>query len=473
MGPKVHVVQSLKFPPLEAGTLVPMTPPSPSSSANSPPAPSSVIRQAGLVGLIAAVFFALGLTDPPFIDEYAYITQSYQPDLLLAGKWNDPSWLEALGHDLVPLPKYSINLAFRAGGIPRPHRRDAVAWYGNTHYRWGGSLELLTARLPSIAMGALGCVAIFALGTMIKDGATGWIAAALLAVNPLYRLHAHRAMSEAYCEALLLVALALALRAWTLARPRTSQFAPVVLLLAAGCAAGLSILAKLSGVLALLVMSVWCFLGLLLRKVSPVRRLVMLGGTGLAFLAAATIFVALDPFMTARPTVWLPPDLQAISNLPVAGRFRLLIKHRAEVSRDQQEMMEHNALHTLSDRAWVLAVQGFGRFGPLGPAKSNSEIRYDFAQDWGFTLWFPLVGIGLVKSVRLGREQDQAGLFPAGWALTIWAAQAVSVVVLYLPMAWDRYLLPIQSPAALVAALALADGLAALRSRLTKPAQGP
>jgi 4-amino-4-deoxy-L-arabinose transferase-like glycosyltransferase len=419
------------------------------------------------------LFFSLGLADQSFVDEYAYITQSYQPDLLFAGKWNDPSWLEGLGYDLVPLPKYFINFALRAAEIPRPLRRDAIAWYDNTSYRWGGPLELVTARLPSILMGALGCVAIFALGTMIKDETAGWIAAVLLAVNPLYRLHAHRAMSEAYCEALLLVALALALRAWTLARGRAARIATLPLLLMAGCAAGLSILAKFTGFLALFVMIAWSALGLLLRSIDGRRKLVMFLGTGLAIVPALALFVSLNPIMTARPTGWLPRDLEAIANLPVAGRFRLLIQHRAAVSRDQQEMFPHNALHSLSDRAWVLAVQGFGRFGALGPARSNSEIRYDFAQDWGFTLWFPLVGIGLVKSVRLGREQVHAGLFPAAWALVIWAALAVSVVVLYLPMAWDRYLLPIQSPAALLAALPLAEGLAALRSRVTASTPRP
>jgi hypothetical protein len=136
-------------------------------------------------------------------------------------------------------------------------------------------------------------------------------------------------------------------------------------------------------------------------------------------------------------------------------------------------MFPHNALYEPSERLWVVAVQGFGRFGPLGPSRSDSTRRYDFEQDWGFMLWFSLVGIGVVESVRLGRQQDMAGRFPAGWALTIWAAVAMAVVVSYLPMAWDRYLLPIESPAALLAALPLAHGLAALRSRITSRPPSP
>ena len=77
----------------------------------------------------------MSLGDDPFVDEYAYITQSYQGDLVFAGRMNDPSWLNGVCYDLVPLPKYLINLAFRAAAVPRPAPRDAFAWYHNINYR--------------------------------------------------------------------------------------------------------------------------------------------------------------------------------------------------------------------------------------------------------------------------------------------------------------------------------------------------
>ena len=92
---------------------------------------------AALVGILSAAFFALGLGDEPFVDEYAYITQSYQPDLLFAGRTDDASWLEVLSYDLVPLPKYFINLAFRAAGTPRPSR--GTLWPGTTIPRTAGA----------------------------------------------------------------------------------------------------------------------------------------------------------------------------------------------------------------------------------------------------------------------------------------------------------------------------------------------
>ena len=128
--------------------------------------------------------------------------------MVFAGRVNDRAWLERVAFDLVPLPKYLINLSFRAAGIPRPNRSVALAWYRDTRVTWGTSQALTFARLPSVLMGAMGCVAIFLLGVLVKNEPTGWIAAFLLAANPLYRLHAHRAMSEAPCEAFMLLSLA-------------------------------------------------------------------------------------------------------------------------------------------------------------------------------------------------------------------------------------------------------------------------
>ena len=106
-----------------------------------------VLASAGLIGLVSAAFFTCGLRDTSFVDEYAYITQSYQPDLVFSGHMNDLSWLEPLAYDLVPLPKLWTNLAFRAAGIPRPSPWNAVPWYRTPPTAWGTERELIIARL--------------------------------------------------------------------------------------------------------------------------------------------------------------------------------------------------------------------------------------------------------------------------------------------------------------------------------------
>ena len=117
------------------------------------------------------------------------------------------------------------------------------------------------------------------------------------------------------------------------------------------------------------------------------------------------------------------------------------------------------------DKVKVFAVQGFGRFSPFGPTAANSEVRYDVRQDWGVVFWWPLVLFGLVRSIRMGRDQLRSGIPPTAIALLIWVAVAWIVVAVYLPMAWDRYMLPIQAPNALLAAV----GVSSLWDRLKEP----
>ena len=140
-----------------------------------------------------------------------------------------------------------------------------------------------------------------------------------------------------------------------------------------------------------------------------------------------------------------------------------MVDHRRSMSAGQQEAFPHNALTSFRGRAKVVAVQGFGRFGPFGPAKSDSTRRYDLAQDWGAFVWLPLSLAGVGFAGAVGRAQYRRREPPAAWAVATWALVALAVVTLYLPMAWDRYQLPFQPPFALLASAVLVaawDGLA-------------
>ncbi len=165
--------------------------------------------------VLAVVVFGYRLADEPeFPDEWAYVSQSYFLDLL--AQPDNLLWLDYPAYDLPPLPKYVIGAALKVRGYQVPPPNAARRWYepGNVKDRCGTHAMLVTARWPSVFFGALGCVCVYALGTMAVDRRVGFLAALLLMIDPLYRMQARRAMSDIQEEALLLAAAALGLWAW-------------------------------------------------------------------------------------------------------------------------------------------------------------------------------------------------------------------------------------------------------------------
>jgi len=107
-------------------------------------------------------------------------------------------------------------------------------------------------------------------------------------------------------------------------------------------------------------------------------------------------------------------------------------------------------------------VQGFGRFGPLGPRHSDSTRRFDRAQDCGAVIWWPCVIGGVAWAWARGRRQRAEEEPPTAWAILAEAVVAGGVVTAILPMAWDRYYLSLQPATSLLAA----GGLVAAFDRL-------
>jgi hypothetical protein len=440
-------------------------------SAESPKTSISSICK--LVAVCAVLLvFAGGLFSKSFVDEYAYITQSYYTDYLLEGRFNDRAWLELYAYDLQPLPKYLIGLSLHLARFRLPGRGDAFNWYYWNYKSVGDYRMLAIARVPFVLLGVAGCIAIFGCGVLLKDTRVGGIAAALLVLNPLYRLHAHRAMSDVPCEALMIAALAIALwigrHIWCGRSGAIALLGPIL----AGFAAGGALLCKFNGFLGLLIIGSWCAAACVCPGLSVARKLALVAATAVTLSVAIVCFVALNPYLTARPSGVLSNDALLVVTKGPWGRFLAQVDHRLKTSELQRRNFPHNKLDTLAQKSEVVLIQGFGRFGPFGPITSDSTVRFSGRQDWGVVLWLPLVLIGLVETIRVCRVQLRSGRPPTAGAAVIWAALAWIVVTYYLPMAWDRYLLPIQSGNALLAAMGmsalwerLAGRVAALRGR--------
>ena len=449
------------------------------------PQPLPVLREvldahprllAGLVGVVALVVFGVGLArEPHFVDESAYISQSYYADLLIEGRRDDPTWLEYMGYDLPPLPKYTIGLALRLEGFPRPGPSAARSWYGDTSRRFVIEPALVAARRPSVLFGAIGCVAIFALGAVASDARVGLIAAVGLMANPLYRMHARRAMSDVPSEAMILATAAIGLWAWKRLLGRASSVTPgkkgdspsaalrvnplfpcIGLAIGGGFCAGLAVLAKLNGALGGFVLAGWAVLGLALGSFPLRGRLAFAGGCVVASVVAFALFVALNPFLTAHPRLPAGAPIAAVAERTFLGRVEMVRNHRVTVSDAARKIFPRDALNGPVEKVKAVAVQGFGRFGPFGPRGwTDSTRRYDRAQDWGAWLWLPWVVAGLGVACVSGVRQVRAGEPPTGWAVAVQAAVALVTITAFIPLAWDRYFLSLQPGSALLGSIAL------------------
>ena len=116
----------------------------------------SIGAAVGAIALLALGVFAFDLAaEPHFVDESAYLSQTYYADLWFRGATNDPAWLDYPAYDLPPLPKYLIGAVLWLGGHRTLGPAEAWAWYRNTSSRFVTADALTVARLPAVLLGAL------------------------------------------------------------------------------------------------------------------------------------------------------------------------------------------------------------------------------------------------------------------------------------------------------------------------------
>jgi hypothetical protein len=205
----------------------------------------------------------------------------------------------------------------------------------------------------------------------------------------------------------------------------------------------------------MIVICAWVVLAACLPGIAIGRKVAIAAAAVVSGVVSLGTFVALNPFLTAQPRPPRPPGMEQIADLSLAGRARWLVAHRMSVSSGQQDHFPEYALRGPAEKLAAVAVQGFGRFGQLGPVHSDSTRRFEWRQDWGALLWGPCVLAGVSWALGHGFRQRRHGEPPTAWAILVQASVAALVVSAYLPLAWDRYYLSLQPGSALLAAGAI------------------
>jgi 4-amino-4-deoxy-L-arabinose transferase-like glycosyltransferase len=418
---------------------------------------------------VLAAFLLLGAAGVPFHpDETSWLFQTRDLEAVLsrplALAWRDgaPPTPELTYRLLnAPLAKYILGTARWAAGVPAGSVENDWAWSNSWDENVAaGALPaeglLAAARLASALLLIPAVVALYFCGRALGGRGTALAAAIFLATHALVLLHGRRAMAEGA----LIFAICLALLGLLYADRHPWL---------AGLAAGLAFAAKTSA-------AVWIPLGWIAAawsvEAESRSRRAMLGRLGAFTLAAALLTLMLYPVLWAEPAgalieMWRARQALVSAQVAATGqvmpwavlsspgeRAATLLAH-LYFSPPQFAEAANYLRQTASAEAAYLAVPGHSLLRGLA----------------GGALMLTLTLVGIVRGIRRERTSEAKTRRATGMILLATAVQA-AVLVLAVPLAFQRYTMPLVPLVCLWAGHGLA-GLVEALARNRRPVAEP
>jgi hypothetical protein len=421
--------------------------------------------------------------EPFFADESAYLSHTLYHRLFFTGRFDHPDWLHFAAWDSPPVFKYLIGSSIRAFGFATPTTiAEAEQWYLGDYRPPANRNLLAAARLPMMLGAALGVLAIHLVGRELVSPLAGMLAAVLLANSPLWFTHARRGMADDLTQGLILLTLWGVIRASRM-KSTSGRWLWTIL---SGAFAGLAFGCKLNGMLAILAPLGW----LAVAALGPAlfgpatgrtadaerftwRRALLIAGP--FAIIAAGVFVGLNPFLWAQPT--LPAEPRGTGPIMLEGhrrspeglrelrrmaaknpweRFHAMLDYRRETTKRSAEQFPDDALRTIPARFNGIIVEGLGHqtvFG--GPIRRRDEIvgstngsvkpeEVRHQPDPRSLRWIAptlLVLWGVLFALVEGLGQLRRGEPPILWLPLTLAAIEFGLLLDSLHLNWDRYYL--------------------------------
>lgn len=434
-----------------------------------------------VVFLCSAVYLGWRLPQEPFFDdESATLAHTYYYRLVMEGRFHDVDWLHPASYDHLQVGRLLAGAALDAGGFDVPTSvqpmeewwRQATTTGVEPPDDWG---QLLAARWAMLVGAALGCTMTFIVGRMLVGPLTGFLAAALLALSPVYARHARLALADDWAQALLLAGLAVwmamsrraAERPWRIGRGLS-------LALSAGVLFGLAAQTKLNGGIGLAAMLAAVLVVSALVPLSKLRPTVAsvatwAAGSVVAAATAVAVFIAIHPYFYAQPDLgrrdhpspeWVEKIAVPLVKLSVVGRLGNVLRHRSDTL---DEMLQENRfsdfwLPSVPSRWNAIVREGMGRWSAAG--------RTGWQPLLAALPMFGLVALGAVWCVAEGRRQWRAGRIPVAWVIVTWSLVEIVVLSRGLTLDWDRYYMGVVCWSSLLAALGVGGTLTSVGRKL-------
>ena len=411
------------------------------------------------VVLASGCYFAFsdhGLAhEPAFADEGAVLAQSRYYRLVLERRFADPDWIDHAAYDHQPLYKYLVGFALHVSG-----QYDRIPTDLGEFKRWmnGGvrapdvDCRLLTARWAMLALSSLGVGLMFLFVRRLRGTFTALVATAVLVSSPLVYTHSRRAMIDlpaiGLCAGVLWAAARLAIHA---GRSRLASYGLFVVL------GALAPLAKWNAAVGCVAAAV---VGLLVLLTGPAGQRMIGGVLVLGAVAAAALFVALDPYYWSKPDLgdlaarlgsvdqYSGQEYKRLANASPWERGRHALDYRRQSMATAKTLFPNDYLAP-AERPAAIILEGMGRWtlgNRLYSVPEAERPRSERRQPRDLInalIVAPFALIGFVSAFRAGWAERNARRFPVHWFLVAWVVLDLATLLANLTVDWDRYYLSV------------------------------
>ena len=394
-------------------------------------------------GLIVVIFFIFVLIFlwnqfkfvPFHEDEYYFLDRSFTVELLADKKFGDEVWSRYFSYDQPKLAEFAYGLYLsklsREKGVKEYLRSygfydDKQKPYKERWWRRSSGEEIeslsaeiqqrstpvLEARRVSLIASFNSLILMFLIGVKLRGLMFGLLSAGLLLENRLFLESTLRAMADSFLLFFLLLTFYLSL--FFIERVNSKKNENLTgLSVGIGMSTGLAIASKLNGGLGLIYFFILFIALMFFGRLNKEKEWRLIKALAIIIITLFLVFILFNPFTWGQPV----------------KNSLFMFSHRINMG-GQQGLYSKMPLVSLMDK--LIGV--YERvFSPLGD--------YGLLQKLFIGTAFFIIGLftlveGLLKSKK-------ANLISQDLALVLWAVVVLITVVIYIPMDWERYYLPI------------------------------
>ncbi len=373
-------------------------------------------------------------------DENHWIhTSKYFKLFFIDRDFHNPQWKEWWTWDQPSVGRYIIGISLYLDGGEKRFEEVAkmAVWKSSQSFLWNtlnGALPmkdiLYRARLPMAILGGLTCFLIYLAGTMLFNRWTGILAALLLAYNPLMLESSQRAMTDSPLIFFMTASMVLMIFFYQSIN-RRKHYTALGLSLLIGVAVALAAGSKMNGALAGITFGTFCIL-LSVFKIKQLYRNCNLPALPrrimtdmdlktvsscliISGLTSILLFTALNPYLYKQP---------------LKG-FQKMVEHRMETAKNQQK--NWTAIHTAGEKFRFVTNRSLydARYTTL---KSVFHLPLD--------LILFITGLVILFYTET-RHVIQNGALSMKSIVLVWTLITYIGIMVWIPLDWDRYYLPV------------------------------